>query len=228
VGKTAEGKTVLLVTKAGHNDGHHSHADVASLIIAVDGESLVPDPGRGLYSKEYFRQARYDNPFNNSYSHSVPQIGGQLQAPGPEFGGSRQYHGTIIAHGQRNGMKFSVIDFHEAYALPDLRRARRTLELDTETGVITLTDDFEFAAAPLAIEEAFSSWSAVEATGTTARITGERATLDLAILEPEGGVFAVESLEDACRANVLDDTLLRLSVALPAGATRFVLQFTPH
>jgi hypothetical protein len=228
VGKTAAGKTVLLVTKAGHNDGHHSHTDVGTLIIAVDGESLIPDPGRGLYSKEYFRQARYDNVFNNSYSHSVPRIGGQLQAPGPEFGGSRQYHGTIIAHGQRKGMKFSVIDFHEAYELPDLRRARRTLELDAETGTITLTDEFEFAAAPLAIEEAFSTWSAVEATGSTARIAGERAALDLAILEPEGAVFAVESLEEACRANVLDGTLLRLSVALPAGTARFVLRFMPH
>jgi len=228
VGKTAAGQTVLLVTKAGHNDGHHSHTDVATLIIAVDGESLIPDPGRGLYNKAYFRQTRYENLFTNSYSHSVPRIGGQLQAPGPEFGGSQQYYGTIIAHGQRGRTKFSVIDFHKAYRLPDLRRARRTLELDAETGIITLTDEFEFDAVPLTIEEAFTTWSAVEATGSTARISGEWTALGLAILEPEGAVFAVESLDDACRANAVEGTLRRLSVALPAGATRFVLQFTPH
>ncbi len=81
-GQTDAGKTVLLVAKAGHNGGHHSHTDVGQFIVSVDGESLIPDPGRGLYSKEYFRAGRYQNIFNNSYSHSVPRIGGQLQAAG--------------------------------------------------------------------------------------------------------------------------------------------------
>jgi hypothetical protein len=88
-GRTEDGKPVLLVTKAGHNGGHHSHTDVATFIVSVDGESLIPDPGRGLYSKDYFRAGRYKNVFNNSYSHSVPRIGGQLQAPGPELRYSR-------------------------------------------------------------------------------------------------------------------------------------------
>lgn len=226
-GQTQTGKTVLLVTKSGHNDGHHSHTDVGTLIVNVAGESLIPDPGRGAYSKAYFRQGRYHNLFNNSYSHSVPRIGDQLQAPGPEFGDTRQFYGTIVENGRRGTAKVAVIDFHTAYRLPDLRRARRTLELAAETGVITLTDDYEFAAGPLAVEEAFTTWSAVEAAGRHARITGEQAALDLVIIEPAGAVFAVESLEEACRANLLDGTLTRLSVTLPEGTTRFVLQMVP-
>jgi hypothetical protein len=103
-----------------------------------------------------------------------------------------------------------------------LRRARRTLELDTQTGVITLSDEFDFAA-PLEVEEAITTWSPVEAHGSTARITGEQSVLELQIIEPAGAVFAVESLDDACRANWLEGTLSRLSVTLPSAATRFKL-----
>ncbi len=226
-GQTESGKPVLLVAKSGHNGGHHSHNDVAQFIVSVNGESLIPDPGRGLYSKDYFRQGRYQNIFNNSYGHSVPRIGGQLQAAGPEFGDTHHFHGTIIDHGQQAHMKFAVIDFHAAYDLPDLQRARRRLDLDTQTGVVTLADEFAFAA-PQAIEEAFSTWSAVEAQGNTARVSGERAALTLQITEPAGAMFAVESLEDACRANLLDGVLTRLSVALPGGATRFKMTITPE
>jgi len=35
--------------------------------------------------------------------------------------------------GQRGSSKYAVIDFHAAYNLPDLRRARRTLELAAAT-----------------------------------------------------------------------------------------------
>ena len=44
-------------------------------------------PAAARYSKDYFRQPRYENIFCNSFGHNVPRIGGQLQAPGPEFGG---------------------------------------------------------------------------------------------------------------------------------------------
>ena len=226
-GQTAGGKPVLLATKAGHNDGHHSHTDVATFILAVDGDSLIPDSGRGHYSKDYFRQGRYANAFNNSYTHNVPRIGGQLQAPGPEFGGHQQYHGALVEHGQRDGLKVAVVEFHDAYDLPALTGARRTLALDAASGAVTLRDDFAFAGNPLAIEEAFVSWLPVRADGSRARITGPHAALDLAIVEPEGAVFAVESLEEDCRANDFDETLHRLAVTLPEGATHFVLRLTP-
>lgn len=228
VGRTASGQPVLLVTKAGHNDGHHSHTDIATFILNVNGESLIPDAGRGFYSKDYFRQGRYANVFNNSYSHNVPRLGSQLQAPGPEFGGRQQFHGTLVEVGPRGSHKVAVIDFHAAYDLPDLRGARRTLDLDPHTGEVTLTDEFRFASAPLPVEEAFSTWSTVTLAGAVARITGARAALDLRIVEPAGAVFAAESLADACRANHLAGTLTRLSVALPQGTTRFVLSLSPR
>lgn len=227
VGRTGAGEPVVLAAKAGHNDGHHSHADVASFILNVGGESLIPDAGRGKYSKNYFRQQRYDNPFTNSLGHNVPRIDGQLQAPGPEFGGSQQFRGTLVEHGQRNGTKFAVIDFHKAYDLPTLARARRTVELDAASGVVTLRDEFAFDGAPLDVEEAFVSWFPVEVDGTTARIVGEGAAVALEVLEPAGAALILETLEDACRANELEGVLSRLAVALPAGSTCFTMRLTP-
>jgi hypothetical protein len=118
--------------------------------------------------------------------------------------------------------KFAVIEFQ--VRMTCRMCAARTLELDTQTGVVTLADAFEFAA-PLAVEEAFTT--AVETHGSTARITGERAALNLEIVEPAGAVFAVESLDEDCRANLVDGVLTRLSVALPDGAARFRMRMTP-
>ena len=226
-GQTADGKPVILATKAGHNDGHHNHTDVATFILAIGGDSLIPDSGRGHYSKEYFRQQRYENVFNNSYTHNVPRIGGALQAAGPEFGGHQQFHGTIVEHGQRDGVKYAVVDFHHAYDLPKLTQARRTLELDAASGAVTLRDTFAFEGDPLAIEEAFVTWLPISAVGSQARITGPHAALDLAIVEPKGAAFEVQSLEADCRVNDFEETLSRLSVTLPEGATHFLLRLTP-
>ncbi|MBI5960626.1 MAG: heparinase II/III family protein, partial [Chloroflexi bacterium] len=184
VGRTASGKTTVLAVTAGHNDGHHSHTDVASFVLNIGGESLLPDPGRGLYSKDYFRQQRYENIFNNSYSHHVPRIGGQLQAAGPEFGGHQQFHGTLVERHSGDQSKSAVIDFHTAYNLPTLTQARRTLELEPHTGMVKLVDEFGFAGSPLEIEEAFSTWFPVSAAGNTARIQGQQTSLELKVIEP--------------------------------------------
>jgi len=226
VGQTADGRPVALATKAGHNDGHHSHTDIATFIYHVDGESLICDPGRGKYSKDYFRQARYENVFCNSFGHSVPVIGGRLQAPGPEFGGRKQYHGTIVACETGPDEKLAVVDFHRAYDLPALTLARRTLRLNPATGDALLQDEFAFDGAALAIEEAFVTWEAVEVAGPVAHIRGQRSALALTIEEPAGATFSATRLEEACRANEREGVLTRLAAALPVGATRFRMRLT--
>jgi hypothetical protein len=227
-GQTAAGQPVALAAKAGHNDGHHSHTDIGSFVYHVDGESLLVDPGRGKYSREYFRQPRYDNIFCNSLGHSVPRIGGRLQSPGPEFGGRKQFHGAIADHGERDGEKFAVIDFHRAYDLPTLALARRTLRLNPGTGETSLEDVFAFDGAPLEIEEAIVTWADVELDGQTARVIGQRATLELTVQEPSGAVFHAQRLEEECRANQRDGVLTRLTVDLPAGALHFHVRVVPH
>jgi hypothetical protein len=227
VGRTADGRPVALAAVAGHNDGHHSHTDVGSFIVHLAGESLLCDPGPGRYSKEYFRQQRYENSFNNGLGHSVPRIGGQLQAPGPEFGGRRQYHGAIVERGEREGMKRAVIELQSAYALPELRLARRTLQLNPQSGAVLLEDEFAFDGPPLPIEEGFVTWGAVEANGARARIAGAGAALTLSVEEPAGATFQATRLEAESKANRKPQVLTRITLALPAGATRARIRIEP-
>lgn len=231
-GHTATGKPVTLAVTAGHNDGHHSHTDIASFILHIDGESVIPDAGRGLYNKPYFRAERYQNIFNNSYSHNVPRFVAPgddpskgLQAAGPEFGGHQQYYGTIVdssmASGLKNGLKTIVTDFHTAYDLPALTLARRTLTLNPSTGEVTLEDQFAFDGDILPIEEAFVTWLPVEVNGNVARIAGESTTVEVTALEPDGLRFTTETLDSHTNANRRPGRLTRLAVALPVGATQF-------
>jgi hypothetical protein len=227
VGQASDGRPITLAAVAGHNDGHHSHCDVGSFIIHLDGSSLLCDPGPGLYSREYFRRGRYDNLFNSSLGHSVPRIGGQLQSPGPEFGGRRQFYGTILSHSFEGGQKQAQIDMRPAYDLPTLREARRSLWLSAADGAVLLEDSFAFSGPPLEIEEALVSWGEVQLDGATARISAGAAAIELRIEEPAGASFAATRLEQACRENHKQQTLTRLTVNLPAGTDRFRVRMAP-
>ncbi len=224
---TPAGKTVLLTAKAGHTDGHHSHTDIATFIYNLAGESLLCDPGRGLYSKEYFRQPRYQNIFCNSIGHNVPRIGGALQSPGPEFGGKRQFHGQMSRPQLSGNHKSVVIEYAGAYNLPALRQAWRTLTLDSATGAAMLYDDFAFEGGSLAVEEAFVTWNQVKTNGSSATITGNQSSLQLTIIEPAGSVFEAQSLAEECRTHQREGVLTRLVVTLPPGQTDFVMEIHP-
>ncbi|MFA5859687.1 MAG: heparinase II/III family protein, partial [Elusimicrobiota bacterium] len=85
---TSAGNIILVLSaKAGHNAESHNHNDIGSFILRVNGETILCDPGSGLYDKDYFSGKRYNNVFANSYGHSVPVINGKLQSPGLKFYG---------------------------------------------------------------------------------------------------------------------------------------------
>ncbi|MBN2118905.1 MAG: heparinase II/III family protein [Anaerolineales bacterium] len=227
-GHTSQGQPVILAAKAGYNSGHHYHLDIGHFIVSVDGENLLCDPGRGLYSQAYFRAGRFENIFANSFGHSVPHIGGHLQMPGPKFGQGSLEHGQIISQGKDGAKKSVVMDIHPVYGLPQLSLARRTLELDEKTGEIRLEDRFEFSGDPLEIEEAFVTWCSVSVDGPGAWIVGQRNELSLTILEPGGAAFAADLLTEECQANQREQTLTRLSARLPVGSRQFILKITIH
>jgi hypothetical protein len=220
---SAAGRPVILAVTAGHTDGHHSHVDVGSFVYHIGGESLIPDAGRGKYSKDYFRRTRYENIFNNAYSHNIPRIGSHMQQPGPEFGGCRQYHGTIVEHGTHDGLKVVVVDFHTAYDLPQLTRARRTLTLNPADGSAVLHDAFTFAGEALPVEEVFVTWHDVAVHGDTVTITGAGAAITV---HAAGAAFQVEYLEKESKENERQGILKRITAQVPAGDT-FTLYITP-
>lgn len=212
----ASGHALALAAKAGHNAEPHNNNDVGSFVLAIDGVVYLCDPGAGLYNRDYFSGKRYESIFANSYGHSVPRIGGELQKTGPAFKGSLE----------KTGEKSALIRFEQAYGLPELSEAVRSIAM-TETGVI-LEDLFRFTGEGLPVEEALVTWHQVEANGSTARITTDKGTLEI---RADSGDFAVETLEDICRVNKKSGVLKRITVMKPAASettSRFEMTFHPN
>ncbi len=208
VSRTSDDAQVILAIKAGHNDENHNHNDIGSFILHVGDETLLTDPGRGLYTRDYFNDRRYDNVFTNSYGHSVPRIGGELQKEGKAF------HGEIVSVGVDGPVKRAEIEFARAYSVPDLSSARRQITLDS-AGIATLQDTFQFEGGPVKVEEALSTWCDVEVNGAIAHVRGKRHVLRLTIEMPEGAAWALERLEKASQENAKPGVLKRLSACLP-------------
>jgi hypothetical protein len=209
------GHTVVLAAKAGHNEEPHNHNDIGSFIVAVDGTVYLCDPGSGLYNAAYFSAKRYDNVFANSFGHSVPRIGGNLQLPG------KKHCGVM----EKTGEKSVAIAFEKAYDVPSLIQASRQFEM--KDGKVVLQDAFVFNGKPLEVEEAFMTWHNVETNGNTARIITDKGALEILA---ENGTFASEKLEEACKANKKSGTLTRVSLTCPPSKkmqTRFSIEFQP-
>jgi hypothetical protein len=210
VTEPADAPQLVLAAKAGHNAENHNQNDVGSFILHLDGEDLLCDPGRGLYSRQYFSPLRYDNIFASAYGHSVPVIGGQLQADGLEFAGEL----LEVAPDEKR----AVIAFGDAYPVEALERATRTLSVDPEAapgGALWIEDAFHFSGDPLPVEEVFVTWADVELDGATATLIGERADVAMTIEAPESAAFAVKALEEASIANKKEGILKRLTFDVP-------------
>ena len=201
---------MVLAIKAGHNAENHNQNDVGSFIVHIDGQTFLSDPGRGLYSRQYFGPERYNNIFASSYGHSVPRIGGKQQAAGPEF------TGTFIGVDASGTAKAATVDIARAYPVDGLQRLLRTLMLD-QNGAITLSDEFQFGDQAPVVEEVMVTWLPVEVHGATAVLRGEQHNLRLTVEQPAGATVAVESLEEASRANQKPGVLKRITFTLPAS-----------
>jgi hypothetical protein len=214
VTETAQGMPVSVALKAGHNAENHNHNDVGTFVVHADGETYLCDPGRGLYSRQYFSATRYDNVFANSFGHSLPVIGGELQAHGRERAGEIQSFDPGVEPKQ------VAAEIGSAYPVPALQGLLRTIRLETEgeaAGTVMLIDTYRFEE-PQEVQEAFVTWLEAEVQGNRALIHGEKHDLKLTIEAPEGAALALASLEEACEENAKEEVLKRISADLPAAS----------
>ncbi|HZR38806.1 MAG TPA: heparinase II/III family protein, partial [Ktedonobacteraceae bacterium] len=216
VSRTRDDTPVIVAIKAGHNAENHNQNDVGSFMLHVTGENLLTDPGRGLYTRDYFGPHRYENVFANSYGHSVPRIDGQLQRAGRDFAG--QLVSSTI--GPEQSYKQIEIEFAHAYAVADLTSARRRVRLAAtgdDAGTLWLHDHFMFSTDAHTVEEAFITWFDCDLDGAMAVIHGQQHDLQLTIEAPQGVSFALEGLEEQSKANAKKGILKRLSITFPAA-----------
>ncbi len=200
VSKDNDGNIHVVICKAGSNNEPHNHNDVGSFIYAVNNTIFLTDPGAGLYSREYFSAKRYENIFANSYGHSLPVIAGKLQSAGDKFKGTLAYDTPNKA----------TITFHNAYDLPSLKKAQRTISLNNNEVIIT--DDFEFSNPGEEIEEALITWLPVSTRENNAIIESKNGNITII---PSMGTFELESLKKQCEENNRAGELTRIKLKIP-------------
>lgn len=134
-----------VAVKGGHNGEMHNQNDIGSFLVHWQGQSLIPELGRGRYLKGYFGDERYSFLPARSLGHSVPIVNGCEQGNGSQF------KAEIISHTTNADMDTLVLDMKAAYpAKADLTELQRTITVERTPapGALTLTDQFAFGSGP--------------------------------------------------------------------------------
>ncbi|RKX34725.1 MAG: hypothetical protein DRP71_06095 [Verrucomicrobia bacterium] len=138
------GSRISLALKAGHNNEHHNHNDVGSVVVAVDNTQLITDPGAEVYTARTFSSDRYVSNMLNSYGHSLPRIGNTLQSKGEE------HRGILVATEYSDELDRAVIDLAPAYEVDGLLELTREVTYSRQDeGSVTMTDSILLESAEL-------------------------------------------------------------------------------
>lgn len=115
--------------KGGNNSEPHNHNDLGSFIVTKNGRQILCDPGAGVYSREYFRQNRYQFFHASSRGHSVPIIGGLYQQAGTARSADSSWENGVF-----------TIEFSRGYGISALTSLKRAFTFTENT--IVMTDEF--------------------------------------------------------------------------------------
>jgi hypothetical protein len=169
--------SLSFAAKGGHNGEPHNHNDLGHFVLHIGGESLLTDLGAGVYTRQYFREERYQHLHPSSEGHSAPVIAGRGQAPG------REHVARVLAHAERADGAALALDLTPAYAVPGLQHCRRTFDWTVDaaarTARLDLTDEFAFSDPPTALAEVFISLRQPTMADSTITWPGEHGAVTL-------------------------------------------------
>ena len=129
--------------KGGHNAELHNQHDVGSFILAKNGRQMLTDPGRGVYTRQYFTNERYTYVSCGSHGHSVPYFGTDEDRAKKDFFYGYQKDGADF---RAKNVSFDpatstlTMDLAPAYGEAFVHQILRRFTLD-EAG-FTLRDEF--------------------------------------------------------------------------------------
>ncbi len=84
-GRDEKGNDWDFAAKTGHNNEQHNHNDCGSFILNINGIPMIIEIGAPEYTKDYFRERRYDYLAARTLGHSLPIINGCEQAAGLHY-----------------------------------------------------------------------------------------------------------------------------------------------
>ena len=217
VSRPAPGQDFAVTIKAGGNTTH-SHNDIGSFVIGLDGVQPVGDPGGpGFYTGATFGPHRLDSKLLNSFGHPVPEIGGQLQLD------ATTVHVSVVAHSLSKAEDSIAIDMTNAYSVPALKRVTRTLvHSRAGDGSVEITDNFELASPTEIIESlpTHGTWEKVDAHTLLFKLGGQQIR---AVIEAPVPVTFTETKVDE-----YGNPFTRVEVHVPlAGSGKVTMRFTP-
>ncbi|GAA3452073.1 heparinase II/III-family protein [Dactylosporangium matsuzakiense] len=207
---------LTLAVKGGHNDEHHNHNDVGSVVVALRGVPVLVDPGRPTYTAQTFSERRYELWTMQSGWHNTPVLGGALQEPGRAAAAA----GVVAAD--------SGLSLELGAAYPGGHRWRRAARLDRATGRVTVTDTWHLAgraggteirwmiAGTLRVDDGRAEIDALDGAGTVVLTWPAR----------HPWAVVVRELNDPMLSDVWGERLTRLdiTVAEPVGTLELSIE----
>ncbi|HEX4083801.1 MAG TPA: heparinase II/III family protein [Chthoniobacteraceae bacterium] len=108
-GRDSAGHLWEFAAKGGNNAEQHNHNDCGSYLLNIDGSPVVVEIGAPEYTKDFFRENRYQYLAARTLGHSLPIVNGREQAAGPQYASKVISYELAPAHAE-----FSV-DLAECY-----------------------------------------------------------------------------------------------------------------
>ncbi|MBQ7045108.1 MAG: heparinase II/III family protein [Clostridia bacterium] len=136
---TDTNKGLFLAAKGGNNGESHNHNDVGNFIVYLDSHPVIIDTGWLDYTAKTFSNERYTIWVNRSDWHNLPTVNGAVQ-----LDGYTKKAGSFSA--EDNGDIYKVnVEFSGVYESgANLNSLERSIEFNKASGVITLTDSYDF------------------------------------------------------------------------------------
>jgi hypothetical protein len=163
-GSDKDGHLWEFAAKGGNNAEQHNHNDCGSYILNIDGWPVAIEIGAPEYTKDFFRENRYQYLAARTLGHSLPIVNGREQAAGPQY--AAKVLGTELAG---DHTEFSV-DLTECYpADAHCTELIRNFSLDKVNGRLRVKEFFDLSVHQ-SFETSVLTEEAVEMSGHCAVI----------------------------------------------------------
>jgi hypothetical protein len=126
--------------KGGHNAELHNHNDCGSYILNINGTRLIVEIGAPEYTRDYFRERRYEHIAARTLGHSLPIVNNREQSAGPHFASK------ILAAEVDGENLHLAVDITQCYPHDSgAGEVVRDFKWEKKQGVLTVRDYYELA-----------------------------------------------------------------------------------
>ncbi len=209
--------------KGGNNAENHNHNDIGSFVVAVGSRTPLVDPGSEVYTAHTFSSRRYDSNVINSFGHSVPMVGDQLQQTGSKA------RGEVVRTEFTTAADTLTIDTHSAYDIKSLEKLERTFVFSRNgAGSLQVVDSVAFSE-PTKFQTALITFSPYQRISATRLEIGEGDAAVRVDVDTHGSEWEwAEEVIDEDLPDGLKPTRLGILLKEPVSEAQITVTITPQ